>query len=70
MTRINHPCRAETDWAQEPLGSMHAYRVTCAACRKFIKWGTTPQLRESRTFGQVRHVVRYMAPATLDAFYV
>ena len=47
MDRVKFRCQchnATSRWTEEPSSSMHSYRVDCASCGRFIKWGTVAEL--------------------------
>lgn len=59
-------------WLEEPPISMHAYRVQCGRCHKFVKWGTQSELDERLKLSQNLTVIAYELPppkATLDKFF-
>jgi len=56
-----------TIWLQQNPKSIHRYRVECANCRLFLKWGNARQLRECRECGDQVTVEEYVPPSTLQS---
>ena len=62
-------CQTQTIWKELPPSSVHAYRVTCSLCDRFLMWGTRVQLNIAQANWGVRNLVNYQPPATLEAFF-
>ena len=47
-------CKCKTSvWIHEPPGSVHAFRVQCSNCNRFLKWANGGQLEVAQTKGLV-----------------
>jgi len=40
-------------WQALPCNDRHAYRVMCAECRRFLKWGAADQFHELTMLGRI-----------------
>ena len=60
-----------TTWAKQPPRSIHAYRVECAQCKRFLSWGTEKQLNARQLQGQDVRIIEYKPPMIngLEQFY-
>ena len=54
--------RAGTSKSQN---SPHRFKVKCAACHKFLKWGTNDQLKALHETGGSFDTVEYKAPKSI-----
>lgn len=68
-------CPGGTRWIEQAPTSTSRYRVECAECREFIKWGNLAQLEALVNAGEPGELVSYeesLAPPspTLDAFFI
>jgi hypothetical protein len=61
--KSNCPCFKHfgSTWTQLGPDDIHAYRVTCTKCNKFIKWGTRGELIELRHTHAVKREVPFAA---------
>lgn len=62
MTDGGHDCLASTNWYEQEPKSPHRYKVKCAVCQKFLKWGTKDQLKATHEAGKSYGIVEYKAP--------
>ena len=76
MYQVKFPCRchnATSRWTEEPSSSIHSYRVDCASCGRFIKWGTVAELHYRVAASHKTTVVPYadieeQRPLTVEDF--
>ena len=61
----------KTQWHRQGPQSQHAFKVVCAGCEKFLKWGTVPEY-ESLSIRGLTEYVEYAPPpppASLQKFF-
>ena len=75
MGRLNFNCSCAnvgSVWVIQPPESQHAFRVSCAGCRKYIKWGSQGELDLLLRAGENVTIREYEEPPqsrTLDELF-
>ncbi len=60
-----HDCYASTNWYEQAPDFLHRFKVKCAVCQKFLKWGTEDQVEALHNAGKSYDIVKYKAPKSI-----
>lgn len=55
-------------WVEQGPSEMHRYMVSCARCRKFIKWGTEAQFKQAERAGSAI-LVKFRDRGSIEKFF-